>query len=109
MIKLLKEFFEFLKEYKVVGLAVGIIIGLASTALVKSLVDNIIMPLVTPFIQNGGWKDAVLALGPFVFKWGAFVADLINFLIIKLLFGLDFCEINSQHGGFSFQFHLDRF
>ncbi|MBM3247098.1 large conductance mechanosensitive channel protein MscL, partial [Candidatus Pacearchaeota archaeon] len=36
--KLLIEFKEFIKEYKVIGLAVGIIIGLASTTFVKALV-----------------------------------------------------------------------
>lgn len=82
MIKFLKDFFEFLREYKVVGLAVGIIIGLASTTMVKSLVDNIIMPIVTPFIPGGAWREAVLGLGPIVIKWGAFVGDLINFIII---------------------------
>lgn len=80
----LKEFVEFLKEYKVIGVAIAFIMGFASTAMIKSLVDNIIMPLVTPFVQNGAWKEATLALGPFVFKWGAFLADVINFVIIAL-------------------------
>jgi large conductance mechanosensitive channel len=82
MIKFLKEFFEFIKEYKVVGMAVGIIMGLAATALVRSLVDNIIMPIITPFIPGGAWREAVLHLGPIFLKWGAFVGELLNFLII---------------------------
>ncbi|NLW76451.1 MAG: large conductance mechanosensitive channel protein MscL, partial [Methanomicrobiales archaeon] len=43
---LLAEFFEFLKEYKVVALAVAFIMGVAATALVKSFVDNLIMPII---------------------------------------------------------------
>ena len=82
MIKILKEFLEFLKEYKVVGLAVGIIIGLASTALVKSLVDNIVMPIITPFIPGGAWQTATFTLGPIVIGWGAFLGALINFIVI---------------------------
>lgn len=82
MIAFLKEFFEFIKEYKVVGMAVGIIMGLAATALVKSLVENIIMPLITPFVAGGAWKEAVLTMGPFVLKLGAFIGELINFIII---------------------------
>jgi large conductance mechanosensitive channel len=85
MIKILKEFFEFIKEYKVVGLAVGIIIGLAATALVKSVVDNIIMPIVTAFIPGGAWREASLQIGSIVIKWGAFLGDLINFLIIAFV------------------------
>lgn len=84
MIKFFRDFFEFLKEYKVVGLAVGIILGLASTAMVKSLVDNILMPIITPFIPGGAWREAALSFGPFVIKLGAFIGDLLNFIIIAL-------------------------
>jgi len=85
MLKILKDFFEFLNEYKVVGLAVGIIIGLAATAFVKALVDDIVMPLITPFIPGGGWEQAVWTIGPFAIKWGHFVSALINFLIIAFV------------------------
>ena len=79
------EFRDFLKEYKIVGLAIGIIIGLASTTFIKALIDDIVMPLITPFIPGGAWETAVLALGPFVLKWGHFVSALINFLVIALV------------------------
>jgi len=85
MIKVLKEFSEFIKEYKVIGMAVGIIIGLAATALVKSLVDNIIMPIITAFIPGGAWREAFFTLGPIVIKWGSFLGELINFLIIAFV------------------------
>lgn len=85
MLKIFKEFFEFLREYKVVGLAVGIIIGLASTTFVKAIVDDIVMPIITPFIPGGGWEQAVFAMGPIVIKWGHFVSALINFLIIAFV------------------------
>jgi len=83
--KLMKEFLEFLKEYKVVALAVAFIMGVASTALIKSLVDNIIMPVITPFVPGGAWKAATLKLGPVVFGWGAFLGEIINFVIIALV------------------------
>ncbi|MFA6530780.1 MAG: MscL family protein [Candidatus Micrarchaeia archaeon] len=78
----LAEFKEFLMEYKVVGLAVAFIMAAAATGLVQSLVTNIIMPVITPFIPGGEWQTATLVLGPIVLKWGAFVASLINFLIL---------------------------
>ncbi|MDP1729326.1 MAG: large conductance mechanosensitive channel protein MscL [archaeon] len=81
---ILKEFRNFLKEYKVTGMAVGIIIGLAVNSLVKSLVENLIMPLVTPFL-SGGWREASLILGPVIIKWGAFTAELINFIILAFV------------------------
>jgi large conductance mechanosensitive channel len=81
----LSEFKEFMTEYKIFALAIAFIIGVAATALVKSLVDNIIMPIITPFIPGGAWKTAVFALGPIVISWGAFVAELINFIIIAFV------------------------
>ncbi|MDP2749525.1 MAG: MscL family protein [Nanoarchaeota archaeon] len=83
--KMMSEFKEFLKEYKVVALAVAFIIGIAATALIKSLVDNIIMPVVTPFIPGGAWKTATVSLGPIVFGLGAFIGEIINFIIIAFV------------------------
>lgn len=82
---MIQEFMEFLKEYKVLALAVAFIIGVAASALVKSLVDNVIMPIVTPFIPGGAWKTATFAMGPIVIGWGAFVGELLNFIIIALV------------------------
>jgi large conductance mechanosensitive channel len=82
---LIKEFREFLNEYKVMGLAVAFIIGVALTALVQSLVNDIIMPIITPFIPGGGWQQATLAIGPIVIKWGSFLGAIINFIIIALV------------------------
>lgn len=81
----MKEFKEFLNEYKVVPLAIAFIMGVAVTALVNSLVNNIIMPIVTPFIPGGGWQTATFSLGPIVISWGAFVGAFINFVIIAFV------------------------
>ena len=80
-----KEFIDFLKEYKVVGLAIAFIIGAASTTLVKSLVNNIIMPMITPFLPAGAWRTATFSLGPIKIGWGEFTAELINFVIIVIV------------------------
>ena len=85
MKKLLLEFRDFLREYKVIGLAVALIIGLAATALVKSLVDNVIMPIITPFIPGGAWQTATFSMGSIVISWGAFSGAIINFVIITLV------------------------
>jgi large conductance mechanosensitive channel len=79
---LIKEFKEFLHEYKVVGLAVAFIIGAAATTLVQSLVNNIIMPIITPFIPGGAWQQATFSIGPIVVGWGAFLGAIINFIVI---------------------------
>ncbi|VVB79261.1 Large-conductance mechanosensitive channel [uncultured archaeon] len=79
------EFRDFLKEYKVVGLAIAFIMGLAATTLVQSLVNNIIMPLVTPFVPSGGWAAATFKMGPIVIGWGSFLGALINFIILAFV------------------------
>jgi len=82
---LMKEFKEFLHEYKVIGLAVAFIIGVAATALVASLVNNVIMPIITPFIPGGAWQQATFSLGPIVIGWGAFLGAVINFVVIAFV------------------------
>ncbi len=85
MTKIYHEFMEFFKEYKIIGLAIAFIMGIAATGLIKSLVDNIIMPTITPFVPGGAWKTATFTLGPFVWGIGAFAGELINFIILALV------------------------
>ncbi|MEK6898890.1 MAG: MscL family protein [Nanoarchaeota archaeon] len=82
MLSVLKEFREFLKEYKVIGLTIGVVMGLAANNLVKSLVDNIVMPIITPLIPGGEWETAVWNIGPIAIGWGQFLSALIYFLIL---------------------------
>lgn len=79
------EFKEFLKEYKVIGLAVGFMMGGATTTLVQSLVNNVIMPLLNPILPAGGWQSATFTLGSIVIGYGAFLGALLNFLILALV------------------------
>jgi len=81
---ILQEFKEFIEEYKVLGLAVAFILGVAANNLVKSLVDNIIMPLITPFMAYGEWQTATFSIGPVIIGWGSFISALLNFIIIAL-------------------------
>lgn len=83
--RVIAEFKEFLKEYKVIGLAVALIIGLAATAFVKAIVDYLIMPIVTPFIPGGAWQTATWTIGPIVISWGVLLSATINFIIIALV------------------------
>ncbi len=79
------DFKEFMKEYKILGLALAFVMGVAATALVKSLVDNIVMPVITPFLPAGSWQTATFNIGPIAIGWGAFLASVINFAIIALV------------------------
>jgi large conductance mechanosensitive channel len=82
---ILSEFMDFLKEYKVIGLAIAFVMAVAITALIQSLVNNVIMPIITPFIPGGNWQAATFSIGPIVINWGAFLAAVINFVIIAFV------------------------
>ena len=80
----LKEFKEFAVKGNVLDMAVGIIIGGAFTAIVTALVENILNPIIGLF--TGGNLDKMTAdVGPVTFGWGAFVAAVINFILVALV------------------------
>lgn len=83
--KIISEFNEFIKEYKVIGLAVAFIMGLATNDLIKSLVNEIIMPLINPFTPSGAWQTATFEVGPAVLGVGPFLAALLNFIILAFV------------------------
>ena len=80
--QVIKEFREFLQEYKVIGLAVAFIIGAATTSLVQSLVNDIIMPLVGILLPKGDWQQVTVPVGPALLKIGSFISALLNFIIL---------------------------
>ena len=43
------------------------------------------MPIITPFIPGGAWQTATLAIGPIVLRWGPFLGDLRNFIVIAFV------------------------
>lgn len=82
---MVKEFMDFLYEYKVIGLAIAFIMGMAANQVVKSLVDNVIMPVVGALIPGGEWQTAKLAIGPIMIGWGQFLSDIIYFVIVAIV------------------------
>ena len=75
------EFMKFLKEYGVIGLAIGVIIGSKAGELVKSIVDGLLMPIVGLVLPSGDWQQ--LVVGPF--QVGIVLAALINFVIVAFI------------------------
>lgn len=75
------EFTDFLSKYKVMGLAVAFIMGIYLGELVKALVDDLIMPIVTLAMPGIEWETIVA--GPF--RVGHFIGALITFLIIAFV------------------------
>ena len=92
------EFKEFISRGNVIDLAVGVIIGTAFTAIVNSLVDDIVMPIIGYLIGGVSFESfkatlpAIAGNDPAVIAYGAFIQAVINFLLIALVV---FCVIKA--------------
>ncbi|QNQ81306.1 large-conductance mechanosensitive channel protein MscL [Lactobacillus sp. PV034] len=82
---MLKEFKDFISRGNVMGLAIAVIIGGAFTAIVNSLVTNLINPLIGLFIGKIDLSDLALKVGDATFKYGSFLNAVINFIIIAFV------------------------
>ena len=82
---IVKEFKEFALKGNVIDLAIAVIIGVAFGAIIKSLVDDVITPLLlNPALEAAGVKDIKdLAWG--AVKYGNFLSAVIAFLAIALV------------------------
>ena len=110
-----EEFKKFISRGNVVDLAVGVIIGGAFSAIVTALTNQILMPLINWFLAvvtgGKGMEGAVTMLRPYevdgvidmsqsiYIDWGAFIAAIINFLLIALVLFLIVKAINKVNEG----------
>lgn len=98
---MLSEFKDFIAKGNVMDMAVGIIIGAAFTAIVKSMVGDLINPIIGLFtggvdftnsyivlsgeVAAGASLEAARESGAAIFAHGAFIMAVINFLIIAFV------------------------
>ncbi len=80
-----KEFQAFLSRGNVIDLAVAVVIGAAFGAIVTSLVNDLIMPLVGIIIGGIDFTKLVLQVGEAQFKYGNFIQAVVNFLIVAFV------------------------
>ena len=83
-IKMIDEFKTFIARGNVLDLAVGVIIGGAFQSLVKSLTDNIISPILGCFSEVD-FNSYTLEIGNLNLRYGAFITDIINFVIMAFI------------------------
>lgn len=81
---MIKEFKEFIARGNVMDMAVGIVVGGAFTAIVNSLVNDIIMPLIGIIIGGVDFSQLAITVGNATFCYGNFIQAIINFLLIAL-------------------------
>lgn len=83
-VKIIDEFKTFISRGNVLDLAVGVIIGASFQNVVKSLTDNIISPILGCFSEVD-FSEHFLKIGNLELKYGAFLTDIINFLIMAFV------------------------
>ena len=79
---MLKEFREFILRGNLVDLAVAVVIGTAFTAVVTSLVENIITPIIAAIGGQPDFSGLSFEINNSEFGYGSFLNALIAFLII---------------------------
>ena len=77
---MLREFRDFLMRGNIVELAVAFVMGVAFAAVVTSLVDNLVMPVVAMIIGKPDFNDLTFTINDAVFRYGAFITDAITFV-----------------------------
>lgn len=80
---MLKEFKEFISRGNVMDLAVGVVIGGAFQKIVTSLVEDIIMPIISVLTGKVDFSNMVFTVGDASIKYGNFITTVVNFLIIS--------------------------
>ncbi len=83
--KMLKEFRDFIAKGNVLDLAIGVVMATAFTAIVNSLVSDIIMPFVGLILGSTDFTSITVQLGSAVLTVGNFIQAVITFLIISLV------------------------
>jgi large conductance mechanosensitive channel len=86
----MQEFFDFLKTFAVIGLAIAFVIGAAASKLVTAFVEDIVNPTVGFFLPAGELTKMSanvtnVAGTTSQFKYGDLTANIIDFLIIALV------------------------
>lgn len=94
---MLKEFKKFISRGNVLDMAVGIIIGSAFTAIVTSLVNDILTPLIGIVLGGVNFAGLSVTIGSAQIMYGAFIQAIINFLLIAFALFMIVKGINALH------------
>lgn len=91
---MLKEFREFILRGNIIDLAVAVILGLAFAAIVNSLVNDIIMPIIGVILGGVDFTALSVTVGSAVIAYGLFIQAIVNFVIIGFVLFLVVRSIN---------------
>ena len=91
------EFRKFISRGSVMDMAVGVIIGAAFKAIIDSLVNDIVMPLIGILVKTDSFASLSVTVGGAVIAYGKFIAAIINFLLMALVIFTIVRAINKTH------------
>jgi len=94
---MLREFRQFLLRGNVVDLAVAVVIGVAFIAIVNSLINDIIMPIIGVLIGGIDFAGLSVTAGSAVIAYGNFVQAIVNFVVIGVVLFLVVRAVNRLH------------
>jgi len=80
----LKEFMDFMKEQKIISVALAFIVGIATAQLIQALVKDVITPLYSPYL-NFLNPEIAIEIGKSKFMIGDFISQLVNWIVILLV------------------------
>lgn len=79
---MLKEFQAFVLRGNVIDLAVAVVIGAAFGAVITSLVDNLLMPLIAMIFGEPDFSGLTFTINDAIFGYGAFISAVVSFVLI---------------------------
>ena len=80
-----KEFKKFISKGNVMDLAVGVIIGGAFQKIISSLVDDILMPIISMLTGKVNFEELKFTMGSAEVSYGKLISAVLNFLIIAIV------------------------
>jgi large conductance mechanosensitive channel len=79
---MIEDLRNFLFRGNIVELAVAFVMGVAFAAVITSLVDNLIMPIIAMIIGKPDFSDLTFTINDAIFRYGAFITSVIQFVAI---------------------------
>lgn len=78
------EFKEFISKGNIIDMAIGVVIGNSFKAIITSLVDNIIMPLIGLILGGKKFSALSITFGEANIAYGVFIQNIVDFLIVAV-------------------------
>ena len=91
-----QDFHDFLRQYSVIGLAIGVVMGMAVNRIVQTLVEGFIAPLIGLILPNESLQRLVFTIRGSEFKIGEIVSALLQFVAVALIIYLTVKKLLKQ-------------